>query len=189
MANFGYIYNFNSKTMIPEHQDETLKSRPVKIIFGNNYYTLVDYNKFNKVVHVGSKLRIKNKEDNYYVEYKDDFIRIPLHKFLLDHIPYGQTVIHIDGNKFNNTLSNLELISKKEASLMRSSRNHLGKGIDVIQFNNNDYYRCRITFDGKVYSKLFRIKDYTEDVLYLTEAREWIRDKRQQLIYEARGMM
>jgi hypothetical protein len=176
--------------MTPEHQDETLKSRPVKIIFGNDNYTLIDYNNFGKVVHIGSRLRIKMKQDySYYIEYKDDFLCMPLHKYIVDHIPYGQTVIHVDGNKFNNTRSNLELISKKEVSLMTSSTNHLGKGIDIVQYGNGAYYRCRIRFDGKVYSKLFKIEEPSEDILYLTEAREWIRDKRQQLIQEVRGMM
>lgn len=92
-------------------------------------------------------VRVGLRKNNIYKQYYlarlvyDSFLGIPNDSFEIN---------HIDKNKFNNSLDNLELISKRENCCHRSKDkpNKTSKFSGVCKYNDNKF-RAYIYVDGK----------------------------------------
>lgn len=63
----------------------------------------------------------------------------------------GYVVNHIDGNKLNNNISNLEIISNRENNchFSKSQKNKTSKFVGVSFFKKNKKWKSQISFNGK----------------------------------------
>jgi hypothetical protein len=93
----------------------------------NNYeFTLSNRN----IGYIRVSLRGNNKNYNFLLH------RL-LAEYFLDDFSYDLVINHIDGNTFNNVLSNLECLSQKENNNKRINKNYGNKGRKIIQKDKN----------------------------------------------------
>lgn len=84
-------------------------------------------------------------------------------ELLREPIPPKMLIDHIDGNRLNNIISNLRVVTASEnaRNSKKSSRNCTGiHGVFWDSINNNTYARATICIDGRVYRKVFNVKLY-----------------------------
>lgn len=87
-------------------------------------------------------------------------------------------VDHLDGDTFNNRISNLKIVSifeNNRNSKMKSNNTTGYCGICLSSSSGYLFYRAQITANGKKYSKAFSIIKYGEAALNL--AIQWREDK------------
>ena len=82
--------------------------------------------------------KVKIKSDNSM--YKDLYIHVIVAMAYLNYIPHNNYVInHIDGNKGNNNLNNLEIVTQKDNmkhSILINNDNIFRRGVYYINNNN-----------------------------------------------------
>ena len=102
-------------------------------------------------------LRQTLNKDGYYriLLYKDGKreqfnIHILVAMVFLGHVPDGHKIVvdHIDNNKLNNRVSNLQLISQRENS-SKDKKNGTSKYVGVTWNKDRDKWVSRITINGK----------------------------------------
>lgn len=86
-------------------------------------------------------------------KYATDRIHRLVAKHFIGEIPYGFEVNHIDGNKQNNRVDNLEIISKQE---------HINKTMQQIDFVSS-------MVNKNAYEKPRRIRQFTLDGYFIAE--------------------
>jgi hypothetical protein len=86
-------------------------------------------------------------------------------KIINGDIPEGMTIDHIDGNKANNLISNLRVVSNKINSRNRGVQSNNKTGVvGVTLLEERDCYRAQyVDVDGKVVRKSFKISIYGKE--------------------------
>lgn len=104
----------------------------------------------------------------YKVGYKSKEYKV--HRIIWElyfgNIPDGSVIDHIDGNQFNNKISNLRIVGQKENcqnSSLRSDSKTGKCGITISKIKNIFYYRTYVTKNGKQTSKVFSIDKYGKE--------------------------
>jgi hypothetical protein len=89
--------------------------------------------------YIGKKYRELYCYEHHYVWCKYNNISIPV----------GYVIHHKDGNKLNNTISNLELISKKNHSKLHHKGKDLSKDISISCVVCNKIFEVKIRVSKK----------------------------------------
>jgi hypothetical protein len=123
-----------------------VKSLPKKIGFGLGY--LVPEKILKQAItssgYFGVRLYINNKGKTFRIH---QLVAIAF----LNHIPCGHDIIvdHMDGNKQNNRLDNLQLITSRE-NLSKEKKNCSSKYTGVHWVTKNKKWRSQICINGKL---------------------------------------
>lgn len=94
--------------------------------------------------------------------------------FINGEIPDGMIIDHIDGNPFNNAISNLKIKTQPENNLNSSKRSHNTSGETGVYFNydkrkqipKKQWIAYWIGEDGKKKSKTFSCEKYGDDLAF-----------------------
>ena len=139
-------------------------------------YTYKDGDLFNKK---GRKLGFENEKGYLRVHTASGnrYVHVLIWEIFNGERPYGMVVDHIDGNKANNKISNLRLVSAKENIRNRSRRTDNKYGFAGVSINHrkNRTSRRRAFYydlDGKQIWKCFSISKYGNDEAFRL-ACEW----------------
>jgi hypothetical protein len=107
-----------------------------------------------------NKVRIRKPQIDTWKYYKLDLWKnskmkqMQIHKIVFISFnfnpPKNMVINHIDGNKLNNNLSNLELITQRENVSHGEIYNNKNKNIGVCFYKPNNKYRAHIYIDKKL---------------------------------------
>jgi hypothetical protein len=82
--------------------------------------------------------------------------KVPIHKLMaiafLNHTPCGYKLVvdHIDNNKFNNNINNLQIITQRE-NTTKDKKNKTSKYRGVSFYKSSGKFRSAISFNGKTF--------------------------------------
>lgn len=122
----------------------------------------------------------------------------PIHHIILNHISNTETVVdHINGNRLDNRIVNLRVLSTKDNANNRTTNSRCNTGVVGIARRSNgkyDYFRVSVSdrvtiIEGskansqtKRYTKQFNINKLGEYEA-MTQAKAWLRQKRSEFGY------
>ena len=108
----------------------------------------------------------------WWIENKKIILRL-LHRVIMN--VHNRTIFvdHINGNRLDNRVENLRLVTDKKNSENRKGANSNSKsGIRGVWQIKDGYWRARVVSHGKRFEK---------DFLYKKDAVEWVKNKRKEL--------
>lgn len=94
-------------------------------------------------------------------------------------IPEGQFIDHIDGDRSNNNIENLRLVSRSTNNRNSSKRSHNTTGHTGITIYKN-CYKSKITYEGKQFTKYFNFVKLGKAIA-LSKAIKWRDNKLKEL--------
>lgn len=108
-------------------------------------------------------------------KYKKVYAHRYIYSTYIGNIPEGMEVDHIDGDRMNNKLSNLRLVTRSQNNCNRKVQNRTKSGVKGLRekwISNHYYWECSISIDGKYQYKTFKDKECAID---------WLNNKRDEL--------
>lgn len=147
----GQVLDYNSPRKYKRKNFNYYIIGKYTILYVCDYEFIIDTEDLNKIKNGSLTVSSRNNGDAYCV-YKDDYIEVNLHRYIMDCFDDNLIVDHKDGNSFNNSKSNLRIGTQSQNLMNKATyKNNTSGHKGVIWYEPTKKWKAEITKDGITY--------------------------------------